>query len=88
MGLDTKTDIFDKRTQDQIAKWHLFNYHSMGEWLNNRMSSDDFLLKLAKTWAGLPKDSSGLSYYGGDGVNKATVDYETASSTLDQIQRA
>lgn len=88
MGLDTKTEIFDRVTQDKIARWHLYNYHSMGAWLNGRLSSDDFLLKLAKTWAGLPKDSSGLSYYGKDGVNKANVTYDVARSSLDQIQRA
>ena len=49
--------------------------------------NDDFLFRLARTWRGLPKDSSGLSY-GKQGVNKANVTYKTASSTLDQIQRA
>ena len=85
--LDPKKTKFDKKTQDRLVRWHLFNYNGMGEWLNNRMSNDDFLFRLARTWRGLPKDSSGLSY-GKQGVNKANVTYKTASSTLDQIQRA
>jgi len=87
LHLDPKKTKFDKKTQDRLVRWHLFNYNKMGEWLNNRMSSDEFLLRLAKTWRGLPKDSTGLSY-GKQGVNKANVDFQTALSTLDGIQKA
>ena len=51
------------------------------------VSDEAFLKRLSKTWAGLPKDMSGSSYYAGDKIgNKAGIDYSTAMASLQTIR--
>ena len=51
-----------------------------------RKNPNEALRRLAPEWAGLPKDSGGLSYYDGDGRNKATISYKHAISAFKKLQ--
>lgn len=87
MGLDPKTTKFDKETQDKIAIHHLRTSHGLDKWLAGRMSNEDFLNRLAGTWAGIP-NTSGVSTYAGVLDNKAGMSKGNAIAALDKIQRA
>jgi muramidase (phage lysozyme) len=66
------TTIFDERTQDFLCI-ALLHRRGLKKFLSGQISTDQFMLNISKEWASLPKDSSGLSYYHGDGLNKAHV---------------
>jgi peptidoglycan hydrolase-like protein with peptidoglycan-binding domain len=85
MGLDPRTTKFDQETQDKIAIYHLRRDHGLDRWLAGRMSNEDFLNKLAGTWAGIP-NTSGASTYAGVLDNKAGVGVQSALANLSQIQ--
>lgn len=87
MGLDPKTTKFDKETQDKIAIHHLRTSHGLDKWLAGRMSNEDFLNRLAGTWAGIPNTGGG-STYAGVLDNKAGMSTGNAIAALDKIQRA
>jgi len=87
MGLDPKTTKFDKETQDKIAIHHLRTSHGLDKWLAGRMSNEDFLNRLAGTWAGIP-NTGGVSTYAGVLDNKAGMSTGNAIAALDKIQRA
>jgi len=84
MGLDTATTKFDPETQDKIAIYHLRRSHGLDKWLAGRMSDQDFLNKLAGTWAGIPK-STGGSAYAGVLDNKAGMSANNALAMLGKI---
>lgn len=65
LGLDMDTDLFSPEVQDQIADWLI----------DTRADGGKDAKKLARIWASLPFDNTNLSYYDGDGVNKARVKY-------------
>jgi hypothetical protein len=52
------------------------------------MSHEDFLRRLAGTWAGIPDPSTGESAFIGILDNRAGIRVATAIDRLDQIQRA
>lgn len=85
MGLNTSTTKFDKKTQDEIAIYHLRRSHGLDKWLAGRMSDEDFLNRLAGTWAGIPK-TSGVSAYAGVLDNKAGMSASGALASLDKIK--
>lgn len=87
MGLDPKTTKFDAETQDKIAIYHLRRDHGLDKWLAGGMSNEQFLNKLAGTWAGVP-NTSGRSTYAGVLDNKAGMSTGNAIAALDKIQRA
>jgi len=86
MGLDPKTTVFDEATQDKIALFHLKKEHNLDKFLDGQITSEKFLKRLSKTWAGLPDPSTGKSYYLGIGNNKANVSAEDTLAQLDQLQ--
>lgn len=87
MGIDPNRTKFNKETQDRIAIYHLRKDHGLDRWLAGRMSNEQFLDRLSKTWAGLPNPGRGGSYYAGVLDNRAGMGVRTALSSLDQIQR-
>lgn len=87
MGLDPDTTKFDPETQDAIAIYHLRRSHGLDRWLAGRMDNEDFLNRLAGTWAGIP-NTSGRSTYAGVLDNAAGISVASALRQLDQIQRA
>ena len=86
MGLDPKTTVFNEATQDKIALFHLKKEHNLDKFLDGQITSEKFLKRLSKTWAGLPDPSTGKSYYLGIGNNKANVSAEDTLAQLDQLQ--
>lgn len=86
MGLDPATTKFTPEVQDQIAIYHLRRSHGLDRWLAGRMSNEDFLNRLAGTWAGIP-NTSGRSTYAGVLDNAAGMSARNALAQLDQIQR-
>lgn len=89
MGLNPKTTKFTPEVQDQIVIYHLRLNHGLDRWMRGKTSDEDFLKRLSKTWAGLPKDMSGQSYYAGDKIgNKAGINYDTAMAALGNIRTA
>ena len=86
MGLNTATTKFTPAVQDQIIIHHLQKDHGLRNWLEGRMSNEDFLNRIAGTWAGVPK-TSGQSAYAGDAIgNAAGISAQTALNTLDGIR--
>ncbi len=89
MGLDPKETKFTPEIQDKIVIYHLRLNHGLDSWMRGKTSDQDFLKRLSKTWAGLPKDMSGQSYYAGDKIgNKAGIGYDTAMAALSNIRTA
>ena len=87
MGLNPKKTRFTPEIQDKIVIYHLRLNHGLDRWLRGKTSDEAFLKRLSKTWAGLPKDMSGRSYYAGDKIgNKAGIDYSTAMASLQTIR--
>ena len=85
MGLDTSKEIFDAKLQDEIVIFHLRANHGLDKWLSGSMSNEDFLNRLAGTWAGIPK-STGGSAYAGVLDNKAGIGAQAALQGLDDIR--
>ena len=89
MGLDPRKTKFTPEIQDKIVIYHLRLNHGLDRWMRGKTSDEDFLKRLSKTWAGLPKDMSGRSYYAGDKIgNKAGINYDTAMAALGNIRTA
>ena len=87
MGLDPDNTKFSSEVQDKIVIYHLRLNHGLDRWLRGKTSDEAFLKRLSKTWAGLPKDMSGRSYYAGDKIgNKAGMPYKTAMASLQNIR--
>lgn len=86
MGLNPDTTMFDQKTQDKIALYHLKKEHNLDKFLDGQITSKKFLKKLSRTWAGLPDPSTGQSYYMGLGNNKSNVKAADTLSQLDQLQ--
>jgi muramidase (phage lysozyme) len=79
-GLDPNTAPYNVENQGKIFMVTLQEKGITPELI--RSNPEKALLKLSQIYAGIPKDSSGRSYYEGDGVNKATVSYDEAMRVL------
>ena len=76
-----ETQIFTAQVQDTLAL-DLLNARGFQNYLNGKLSEASFLKNLAMEWASIPKDSSNKSYYAGDGLNKALVDYKIVLAAM------
>ena len=85
MGIDINTTKYTPETQDKIAIYHLRLSHGLDNWLAGRMSNEDFLNKLAGTWAGIP-NMSGVSTHAGVLDNAAGTSTQVALAKLGTIQ--
>ena len=85
MGLDTSKEKFTPKLQDEIAIFHLRANHGLDRWLSGSMSNEQFLNRLAGTWAGIPK-TNGRSAYAGVLDNKAGIGAQAALQGLDAIR--
>lgn len=69
------SDQFNEATQDRLAL-ALLERRGFASFLEGQMSVESFCNSLAKEWASLPVVTGakkGMSYYGGDGLNKSHV---------------
>jgi muramidase (phage lysozyme) len=81
VGLSGK-EIFNAELQDQLG-YELLERRGYQRWIEGKISTDTFMIGLAKEWASFPVPSRmkgahrtverGQSYYAGDGLNKALV---------------
>lgn len=67
-------EMFDEDLQDRLGTHLLQRDAKVDDFLAGKITPEQFQFNLSKVWAGIPKDKSGASYYGNDGVNKATVE--------------
>ena len=83
-GTIRRTDRFNRTTQDRAAMG-LLRRRGLDSYLAGSLSAEAFGNNLAKEWAGLPVITGpkrGGSYYGGDGLNSATVTLAQMESAL------
>lgn len=78
MGL-SGNEKFDIAMQDRMAV-ELATIRGLG-----RLQGQDLLTNLSKEWASVPTDSSGKSYYDGDGINSAQIAYHDAMRVIDNL---
>lgn len=64
--------IFNAALQDQMATWKL-QQRGLQQFLSGAINAEQFALRLAQEWAGLPKDRTNVSYYAGVAGNRANV---------------
>lgn len=74
-------ELFDENMQDYFAVT-LLERRGFDEFLAGTLTLTQFIENLSKEWAAIPKDSSGKSYYDGDGLNKALVPYDELVQSL------
>jgi hypothetical protein len=77
----TGNEKFDGNMQDRLGLV-LLEQRGYSRFLNGKISEEQFMRNLSKTWAAIPKDQSGVSYYAGVGNNKALVTPATVLDTL------
>jgi muramidase (phage lysozyme) len=75
-------ELFDAAMQDMLG-YELLKRRGYERWIDGKISTDTFMIGLAKEWASFPVPSRmkgahrtverGQSYYAGDGLNKALV---------------
>ncbi|PST27216.1 hypothetical protein C7U60_02725 [Mesorhizobium plurifarium] len=88
------TDIFTPDLQDRLG-YHLLKRRGYEEFVTGKITLVDFARRLAMEWASFPvladcKGSHrfinrGMSFYAGDGVNKALVKSEKVEAVLRQV---
>lgn len=84
MGL-TGNEKFDAAMQDRMFN-HLAQRRGLNDFVSGRISEDRFMRNLSQEWASLPKDNSGLSYYHGDGLNRAHASAASVRAALDSVE--
>ena len=86
MGI-SRSATFSQSLQDKLAL-ELLKERGLEAYVSGRMSRAQFMLNIAKEWASFPRDGSGLSYYHGDGLNKALVSPRVVENTLNRARSA
>ena len=74
--------------QDQLAV-ALLEKRGAREYIDEKITREEFAASLAKEWAGLPKvtgENPEHSYYAGDGLNKSRVGVEEVLGVIDQVE--
>lgn len=80
--LDIETDeLFDEDMQDYMAL-ALLERRGFYDYLDGKTDLNTMVFNLSKEWAAFPKDETGVSFYAGDGVNKALVSYKEVVESL------
>lgn len=96
LGLND-SQIFDANLQDRLG-YHLLKRRGYGAFMSGIIGDVEFAKRLAMEWASFPvlaatKGGSrnverGMSYYAGDGLNKALVKPEAIEALLADAKRA
>lgn len=87
LHLDPSTK-FDEKTQDRMAI-ALLEKRGAVDYMQNKLSREQFAANLAQEWAALPKvtgTNPGQSYYAGDGINAAHISISEMYSALAAIK--
>ena len=80
-------EVFDRDMQDRMAI-RLMERRGLHAFLEGRIGIDRMMRNLSQEWAGLPKDHSNLSYYDGDGLNRAGIRASVVADSLQQTRVA
>ena len=78
---------FTPEMQDRLATESM-RRRGLLDWEAGILPDADFQLQLSQEWAGLPKDSSGLSFHHGFNGNKATISDRRVDASLKQAHEA
>lgn len=87
LEVDTN-EKFDKKMQDRLAI-ALLERRGAKDYVNDRISREEFAANLAKEWAALPKvlgDKPHESYYASDGLNQSRVAVSEVLKAINQAQ--
>jgi len=84
-GIDPSKFKFDQAGQDKLFQL-LLEGRGYKDFMSGKLSKEQFAKNLSMEWAALPKDASGLSYYHGDGKNKAHRGWGDTLQQLDQLK--
>lgn len=94
LGL-TGTEIFNPDLQDRLA-YQLLIRRGYAKFVSGLLATNDFAKQLAEEWASFPVLAPtqgahrmldrGMSYYAGDGLNKAGVSPEKVEAVLARVQ--
>lgn len=79
------TAKFSPENQDKMAGAYIEKYRRGNDWLNGKITDEQFGYELAKEFAGL-KQPNGVGYYDKDGRNKATVDWAVTKEALKKVK--
>lgn len=74
-------ELFNEAMQDRLAV-ALLDRRGYTKFLCAQMDEATFMRNISKEWASLPKDAGGLSYYAGDGLNKALTSANSVMAAL------
>jgi hypothetical protein len=83
----TGNEKFDSQMQDRMFE-KLADRRGLGAFQNGRISEATFMRNLSQEWASLPKDNSSLSYYHGDGLNRAHATPASVTRALEEARVA
>lgn len=81
------TDLFSPENQDRMAIALIEKKRSGRDWLSGKISDPVFAKYLSMEWAGLPRGNDNLSYYHGDGRNKAHTTFDKVLNALLKVKR-
>lgn len=79
---------FNEELQDRMAITLLERRGSLN-YVNDKLSREEFAANIAKEWAALPKiigENPDESYYEGDGLNKSRVDKEKVFNAIQKLK--
>lgn len=82
------SERFDEKMQDRMAV-ALLERRGAREYINNKITREEFAANLAKEWAALPKvvgENPNESYYASDGLNKSRVAVSDVLRTLERVR--
>jgi conjugal transfer mating pair stabilization protein TraG len=88
LKLDGKVK-FDKSLQDRLAN-ALLERRGIREYVDNKISREEFAHNLSKEWAALPKtigENPEQSYYVSDGLNKAQVSVAELYASIATVRK-
>ena len=81
------TDLFSPENQDKMAIALIEKKRYGKNWLSGKISDPEFAKYLSMEWAGLPRGNDNLSYYHGDGRNKAHTTFDKVLKSLNKVKK-
>lgn len=84
-----KNTKFDAALQDRLAV-ALLERRGIRDYVENKMSREEFAHSLSKEWAALPKATGKnpeQSYYAGDGLNKAQLSVDEVYASIATVRK-
>jgi murein DD-endopeptidase MepM/ murein hydrolase activator NlpD len=79
------TAKFSPENQDKMAGAYIEKNRGGRDWLNGKITDEQFGYQLAREFAGL-KQPNGVGFYDKDGRNKATVNWSVTKAALKKIK--